>query len=248
MTEYADRIGRMKIENTPPDGLRTIEWWIDHAKITSHDRVLDLACSTGFSSRNTSRLTGASAEGIDLSEPSVEAARSLAQRDRLGDLCKFHIGDAECIEFPDLDFSVALVGTVFAFFQNKARALSECRRVLKPRGRLCVATFYFHATPPEGLLKDVAAQLGFQPDPSGTYDHWRRFFETQFKLTSEKTLRLPVLTRSQLEQYVTDMLVSLPQQKRVRGSAEFDEVFAIRHNLNELRTFQGVATWVFEKI
>lgn len=247
MSSYTDLIGKAHIENAPPDGLSTVQWWINEAPITGADVVLDLACSTGFSSRNIVRLTGAQSVGIDVSAPSIAGAELLAERDGIRARCRFELGDAESLRFSDGRFSVVVVGSVFGFFNKKAAALDECRRVLAPEGRVCVGTFYFLSPPTDSLLDTVKEQIGFRPDPARSYQHWKSFFCRQFEVTKEKLFRLPVLNEVELSRDVVSKLANVPESRRRPGAEEYETLLETRRSLNSLRAHQGIALWILKK-
>lgn len=48
---YPDFVALMQQDNTPPGAEYTIDYWIKHGCINKKSHLLDLACSTGFSSR-----------------------------------------------------------------------------------------------------------------------------------------------------------------------------------------------------
>lgn len=244
MSSYTDLIGRAKIENDPPGGISTVQWWLDEAGITAEDRVLDLACSTGFSSRNIAGLTGAKSVGIDISAPSIETAIEFVEESGLSDRCSFELGNAEKLSFENESFSVVVVGSVFGFISDKQAALRECSRVLLPGGRLCVGSFYFRSIPETSLLDEVEQQIGFRPNPERSYEHWKSFFTQGFTLQKEKLFGLPVLDEEPLQLDVQKKLEHLPDDMRQPGSPEFETLYSTRRNLNLLRRHQGITLWI----
>jgi len=100
-------------------------------------RVLDVGCGTG-------RLAGWIAErlgpkgsvvGIDPLEHRISVARSHAGAGR------FEVGRAEDLgAFEDSSFDAVCLSSVLHWVSDKARALAEIRRVLRPGGRVAVTT------------------------------------------------------------------------------------------------------------
>ena len=61
--------------NVLPGAFVTLNKWALYSRLTSKSRLLDVACTTGFKSRELARLTGCEAFGIDISESSIEVAK-----------------------------------------------------------------------------------------------------------------------------------------------------------------------------
>lgn len=117
------------------DFIRRIEWriilsWLD---LKAEDKVLDVACSTGVLSLKIAEK-GSEVHGIDISGDSINAAKSLAEQEKIR--CRFQVGNAEAIPYPDNYFDAIICNCSLEHFQDDIRALNEMRRVLKPNGSL----------------------------------------------------------------------------------------------------------------
>ena len=106
-----------------------------------HD-VLDIAGGTG----DISRLIASVVEPTG-SVTMLDANESMLRlgRDRLIDggcaEVQFVLGDAEAIPLPDESFNAITIAFGIRNIARKETALSECRRVLKPGGRLAILEF-----------------------------------------------------------------------------------------------------------
>jgi SAM-dependent methyltransferase len=133
------------------------------AELTHGERVLDLACGRGACLREATASVGARGFvlGIDISEQMVAAtaAELRAQGIRHAEV---RVGDAERLDLPDASFDAVVCGFGVFFFPNPRAALGECRRVLRPGGRLAASTFVGGRG---GYLwdHDVARALGKEP-------------------------------------------------------------------------------------
>jgi ArsR family transcriptional regulator len=76
---------------------------------------------------------------IDRSERMVEAAEQ-----RLGKDARVLVGDVEALPLPDASFDTVLLLHVLASVVRPEQALAECARVLRPGGRVLVATLDRH--------------------------------------------------------------------------------------------------------
>ncbi len=115
---------------------------VEHGYVRLGSRVLDVACGTGVVSRAAAILagTGGSVAGVDLGEPTVVIARSYPAEESAAPI-DYAQADAAVLPFDAEDFDVALCQQGLQFFPERAAALAEMRRVLKPGGRVAVATW-----------------------------------------------------------------------------------------------------------
>ncbi len=106
------------------------------AGIAADERVLDVGCGTGQTTREAARAASAgSALGIDLSAAMLDHAARRAVSEGLGNVTFVH-GDAQVHPFPASSFSVALARTSAMFFGDHLAAFRNIRRALVPSGRL----------------------------------------------------------------------------------------------------------------
>lgn len=111
------------------------------AGITADDRVLDIGCGTGHTTRDAARLAcSGSALGVDLSARMIERASLRAAEDGL-DNASFLQADAQIHAFEPDDFDVAISRTGAMFFGDPVAAFINIRRALRPAGRLSLLTW-----------------------------------------------------------------------------------------------------------
>ncbi|MFD9438318.1 class I SAM-dependent methyltransferase [Streptomyces sp. NPDC060006] len=106
------------------------------ARVGSRDRVLDIGCGTGRSTREAARAAAdGSAVGLDLSEPMLERARRLSDDQGLTNIT-FQQADAQVHALPPerFDLCISRFGTMF--FADPVAAFTNVGRALRPAGRL----------------------------------------------------------------------------------------------------------------
>lgn len=107
------------------------------ASVAAEERVLDIACGTGVLAREIARRVGPQgyAVGLDLNERMLAVARREAPE------IEWRHGQAEDLPFDDGAFDAVVSQFGLMFFEDRARALREAWRVLRPGGRLAVAVW-----------------------------------------------------------------------------------------------------------
>jgi SAM-dependent methyltransferase len=105
------------------------------------ERVLDLACGTGIVARQVAaRLgTATAVTGLDLSPQMLDVARAAATRERAP--VEWLEGRAEALPFADACFDAVFCQFGLMFFADRAAALGEIRRVLRPGGRFLASVW-----------------------------------------------------------------------------------------------------------
>ena len=100
------------------------------------DHVLDVACGTGVMAREAVRRVGAGrVHALDRNDGMLRVARELEPR------VEWRLGQAESLPYAVASFDVVTSLFGLMFFDDRAAALSEMWRALKPGGRLAVATW-----------------------------------------------------------------------------------------------------------
>jgi arsenite methyltransferase len=121
------------------------------------DAVLDIGCGAGVDSFVAAHLVGFGGRvaGIDVTLPMIKQARNHLAQLRWPQVI-FMTGEAEALPLHDAGFDAVISNGVFNLTLNKARALEEAYRVLKPGGRLMVADMVLIAELPPDRQDQIA--------------------------------------------------------------------------------------------
>jgi SAM-dependent methyltransferase len=168
-----------------------IEHCIDRLAPRSGERVLDLACGTGWASRSiATRVPQAAVQGVDIAAGLIEAARAAATGARLA--IDYRVGDAEKLPFEDARFDV-VISTFGVMFANQPEAAaSELARVVKKGGRIGITTWKPDSTVFEmfKVMKPYLPEPPSPPPPSpfawGNRDRLRELLGASFDLAFEE--------------------------------------------------------------
>ena len=111
---------------------------VNEAGLRPGERVLDVACGTGTIARLAAERVGPNGRvsALDANPGMLSVARSLPSAMPI----KWYETAAESVPLPDQSFDVVFCGLSLQFFADKAAALREMHRVLKPGGRAYLST------------------------------------------------------------------------------------------------------------
>jgi len=109
----------------------------DAVAIGAGDHVLDVACGTGVLAREAAKRVGpdGSVTGLDLNDGMLTVAR------RIQPNIDWRLGDVAAMPFEGDQFNAVVCQFALMYFPDRVTALREMWRVLKPGGRLGVASW-----------------------------------------------------------------------------------------------------------
>ena len=144
------------------------------AQPVAGERVLDVGCGRGATTRQAAEAVGPSGEvmGLDVSATLIEEAGRLAPEE-LG--IRWMLADAQRAVLPSGRFDLVLSRFGVMFFDDPRVAFANLRAATAPGGRLCVAVWQSRDRSeirqrPMDVATEIADRLGFQlelPPPDG---------------------------------------------------------------------------------
>jgi SAM-dependent methyltransferase len=126
-------------------------------------RILDLGTGTGEIARRLASR-GCFCAGTDIATPQIGTARRMARESGLD--VDLRVASAESQPFADASFDAITANQCWIYFDGR-RTLAECRRLLRPEGRLAVTFFSFLPRVSDIVALSEKIVLRFNPDWSG---------------------------------------------------------------------------------
>lgn len=106
------------------------------AAIGAGDRVLDIGCGAGVTTRIAARRAAhGHAVGVDISAPLLDRARASTEADGITNAA-YEQADAQIHPFPPAGYDVAISRGGVMFFADHTAAFTNIARALRPGGRL----------------------------------------------------------------------------------------------------------------
>lgn len=195
MTTEADRAGSFTAASVPANYARHLapylfEPWaevlLDEIAPAPGAAVLDVASGTGVVARAAARRVGADGRVVatDISPAMIDFLAGRPSEPGAAPI-ETAIAPATELSFAHDEFDVVVCQQGMPFISDRAGAVREMRRVLRPGGVAGIAVFSpGHRVLPFGLLNGVLRDLGAEPPFPGAYD------ESSYVLSAAETAAL----------------------------------------------------------
>lgn len=113
------------------------------------ERVVDVGCGIGGSSRHIARKFGCTAKGITLSPYQANRGNELASEQGLADKASFQVADALEMPFEDNSFDLVWSLESGEHMPDKKQFVNEVMRVVEPGGRVIIVTWVHRDLEPD---------------------------------------------------------------------------------------------------
>ena len=170
-------------ESLNPRGPELLYEIVGRLGLPSTAKVLDLGCGKGKFATELAERFGLSVRGIDpvplaieLSNQRLDAA--VKQNPLLGELVRFELGSGDALPLDDASVDLIWCREVMVLIEDLSAVFAECRRVLRPQGRMLI-----YQNCRTDRLEPLEAELLAE---TGRFDHRR--MEAAFTAAGFQTL------------------------------------------------------------
>jgi len=154
--KHADRYDALSQRITPH--------LMEAAAVGAADRVLDVGCGCGLTTRSAARAaSGGSVLGIDLSAAMLQEAERRARAEGLINV-RFEQGDAQVHTFSPADFDLATSRFGVMFFEDPVVAFANIASAIRPGGRFVFVCWQDLARN-DWIMVPAGAALSYVPFP-----------------------------------------------------------------------------------
>lgn len=236
---YTDFVGLINQWNVLPGSFVTLSKWAKFSDLNSESRLLEVACTTGFSSRELAILSGCSGEGFDLSKKSVAMATYNKKKYAPDIDFSYRVADGYGFK-AEHSFTHIVVGASLGFFPDPQKMLNKCIDMLDDGGCILAAPFYVIEPIPETLIK--RAEKVFEITPTQVpykeimklYNKLEILFEEHNSLIEETDEELHYYCKSTVERAC--QMLHIDDEETY--NAIYDRLFDIKKMSNDLRRYQ----------
>jgi SAM-dependent methyltransferase len=200
---YTEFVALVQEENRPSGGEATFSDIVINSHLFSGATVLEVGCTTGFSSLEVARLVPVHVEGIDVCQKSVEIAKSKyeAEKEELRGTARFGVASAYELPFPDSSFDLLITGNATSFMHEKDKAFDEYLRVTKPNGFISIVPLWYEKSPPPDLVSQVGNTIGCTLTPLNRQFWIDALMSAGLEITYEQDYEYDIPCASKLQDY-----------------------------------------------
>lgn len=199
---YTDFIASIGQWNVPPGSFSTINEWAVYGHVTEKSKVLEIACTTGFSGRELAKLTGCSVFGIDISELSVKQAKLDAAY--YAPECDLKYENLDFYSLPlNQKYTHIILGAAIQFFSDREKLIQIISELLVDGGMVLVSPYYLTKEAlPDNVIESAKRVINIYPTNFG-YDVAIEFYR-DFEVLYQSRKNIVIETDEQMRKYTDD--------------------------------------------
>jgi len=244
---YINFVGLINQWNVLPGSHVTLSKWACFSGLNKKSTLLEVACTTGFSSRELSLLSGCQGEGFDLSEKSIKMANY--NKYEYAPNINFSYKVSDGYEYKSKkSFTHIVVGASLGFFPDPQKMLKKCISMLEDGGYILASPFYVTKPLPDSLVK--RAQKVFDITPTEIpykeimklYNKLEIIFEEHNDLVQETEEELNYYCKCTVDRAYK--MLKIDDEKAY--IAMYDRLYEVKKMSNDLRPYQMYSVLVLK--
>jgi len=245
---YSEFVGFINQWNVGPGAYVTINKWVNFSNINSNSNILEIGCTTGFSSREIATLTNCNGVGIDISKYAIKMANY--NKEQYASDIKIKYINVDAYDFnPQVKFTHIIVGASLKFFHDPNGIMNRCiKTFLNTNGYILASPFYVEKRIPDNLLKLGEKTFGIVPTNIG-YKEIMSLYNKLEILYEDRDNRILQETEEELKHYCkstvdrTADFYNIDMGSRLYKTI-YDRLYEIKTVTNLLRPYQKYSVLV----
>ncbi|MCK6599130.1 MAG: class I SAM-dependent methyltransferase [Bdellovibrionaceae bacterium] len=233
---YTDFVGFVNQTNVPPGSFDTITRWLVNSFVDVNSHIVEIACTTGFSVSEISKIAHCTGEGVDISTLSVTSA---IQNNLNNKNLVFHVQDATQFK-PHKKATHVVVGAALGFFPDPQKMINQLISFFDNEGYILASPFYVNGQIPQQLLQEAEQVLGITPTQI-SYKQVMNLYK-DFQITYENRSHIVQETDEEISHYCKSTIERAAELRSIRDENTlkimYDRLYQIRDVTNRLRPFQ----------
>ncbi|MDK2907882.1 MAG: hypothetical protein PWQ87_340 [Candidatus Woesearchaeota archaeon] len=242
---YTDFVGFINQWNVLPGAFNTLSKWKVFSNLNEDSKILEIACTTGFSSRELAILSGCTGKAFDISKRSVEAA--IENKKKYAPNIKIDYFVEDGYKFKSNErFTHIIIGASLKFFSRPEEMLKICLEHLEDGGFILASPFYIKSPIPESLIAEFKKVFGITPTRESYKDIMKMY--KGLEVIYEERNDLIEETKEELEHYCHSTIKKVCKERKINSKELCDAMFKRLMNIkmmsNKLRPYQGYSVLV----
>lgn len=242
---YTDFVGFINQWNVLPGAHNTLSKWAVFSKLNDKSRILEIACTTGFSSRELAILSNCSGLAFDISDKSVQSAKLNKSKYAKDIRIDYFVEDG--YKFKDSKkFTHIILGAALKFFPRPKEMLEKCISLLNDGGYILASPFFIKENLPKELVEEFKEVFGITPTVESYKDIMSMYKGLEI-IFEEKNYPVEE-TDEELAHYCTSTIKRACELHEIKEKVVYDAMYKkllkIKQMSNKLRPYQGYTVLV----
>jgi len=244
---YTSFIALINQTNVPPGAYSTLTKWRINSGMNADSRVFEAACSTGFSLLNLVKNSNSQGVGVDISAPSIEAAKKMASKMQLDNRTSFDYADATTYQAKE-KFSHIVVGAALGFFSNPSQMMKNIFTMVDECAYVLASPFYAFKEVPTKVIEESQRILGITP----TTQNYKEIMQVYHGFDVEYEDRLDSIpeTDDEIKHYCESTIARACQELNISDNYSYmilyERLKEIKQICNKLREYQKYSVLVLK--
>jgi len=237
---YTDFVGFINQWNVLPGSFNTLSKWKVFSNLDKNSNILEIACSTGFSSREIASLSNCKGKAFDISKLSIASA--IKNKKIYTPKIKINYFVENAYKFNTKErFTHILLGATLKFFTKEEEIFKKCIAHLEEGGFILASPFYAKSQIPRGLILKSQKIFGITPTTEPYKDIIKIY--RGLEVIYEERNNLVKETDEELEHYCNSTAERACKERKIKNKDLYDAIYKrlleIKKTTNELRNYQG---------